>query len=108
MLNIYAFGKAQSMRAWSRETGIKYSTLQTRLDRRWPLERALTEPADQRFVNASKEALDAKRARWNETRKLRRFFGERDTSRLSQMDTMNLIRELAGLPPIPFTKRART
>ena len=38
-------GKTQSLKAWSRETGISYSTLKTRLNRyAWPIDRALTEP----------------------------------------------------------------
>ena len=37
-------GKTQSMRAWSRETGIDYETLKTRIHSGWAIGRALTEP----------------------------------------------------------------
>lgn len=37
-------GKTQTLRAWSRETGIPYGTLKDRLQRGKPLEEALTTP----------------------------------------------------------------
>ena len=41
-------GKTQSLRAWSRETGISRSTLMSRLDKGMPVEEALTKPPERR------------------------------------------------------------
>ena len=37
-------GKTQSLALWSDESGIPYGTLQARLDSKWPVEKALTQP----------------------------------------------------------------
>lgn len=43
---VSAFGKAQNLKAWAEETGIKYGTLYDRIVvRKWDAERALREPA---------------------------------------------------------------
>lgn len=39
-------GKTQSLIAWSRETGLKESTLRERLKLGWPIDKALTTPPD--------------------------------------------------------------
>jgi hypothetical protein len=36
-------GRSQSITEWARETGINYGTLVSRLNKGWPLDRALTE-----------------------------------------------------------------
>jgi len=51
-----------------------------------------------RYRDAAK--LRAKRERWNQTKRIRRAMGERDLSRASQMNTINLIRFLIGYDPI--------
>lgn len=44
-VTITAFGKTQNLLAWSKETGINYGTLRTRIVKnKWNVEKALTEP----------------------------------------------------------------
>lgn len=42
-------GQTKSLGEWADEFGLKYNTLFTRIRKGWPIERALTTPADQRF-----------------------------------------------------------
>ena len=41
-------GKTQCLRAWEKETGIKFSVLQGRFHRDWPVEKILTHPVRRR------------------------------------------------------------